>query len=265
MTNQISSSKLELDQVTLLAVTSVNIEATLQALEACQRRICFAKCMLLTHQPPPRSIPELETVSIPKLSSAADYSQFMLGHLADYVSTSHCLVVQWDGHVVDAARWNPQFLEYDYIGASWPQFTDGHDVGNGGFSLRSRRLLEACRSATFTNSHPEDLAIGRTNRQRLEAQGLKFAPREVADRFSAERASAPDKAFGFHGAWHMPRILGADLFWEVYQSLENRTPVYHDLGNIMSQVAKHPHGLKRSLVLGWHLLRHSMAGAGKTP
>jgi hypothetical protein len=68
--------------------------------------------------------------------------------------------------VFDAARWRDAFLEYDYIGASWLQFDDG----NGGFSLRTRRLMELCRDPAFVPVHPEDLAIGRTNRAWLESQ-----------------------------------------------------------------------------------------------
>ena len=98
--------------------------------------------------------------------------------------------------------------------------TDGLDVGNGGFSLRSRRLLEICRSPQFLFSHPEDVAIGRHNRPWLVAQGVRFAPRELADSFSAERASSVKAAFGFHGVWHMPQLIGADRFWEAYCELD---------------------------------------------
>lgn len=245
------SAQLDLPEVTLIAATSINVEATLLAIEACQERVRFAACKLLTHQPPARTVPGLEVVITPRLTTSEQYSRFMLGGLVEHVDTSHCLIVQWDGHVVDPSRWNPQFLEHDYVGASWPQFGDGHDVGNGGFSLRSRRLLEVCREPQFTPSHPEDVAIGRRNRPWLEAQGLRFASRELADTFSAERASSLETAFGFHGVWHMPQLIGADRFWEIYRGLEDRHSVYHDGAAIMRQLAGTPHGLRRCLQMGW--------------
>lgn len=248
------SAQLDLPEVTLIAATSINVEATLLAIEACQERVHFAACKLLTHQPPARTVPGLEVVITPRLETSEQYSRFMLGGLVEHIDTSHCLIVQWDGHVVDPGRWNPQFLEHDYVGASWPQFGDGHDVGNGGFSLRSCRLLQACRAPQFTPSHPEDVAIGRSNRRWLESQGLRFAPRELADTFSTERASSLEKAFGFHGVWHMPQLIGADRFWDIYSCLEDRSTVYHDQGAIMRKLAGHPHGLRRCLKMGWNRL-----------
>ena len=48
--------------------------------------------------------------------------------------------------MLDGAAWRPEFLDYDYIGAVWPHVLDKYNVGNGGFSLRSKALLEACRA-----------------------------------------------------------------------------------------------------------------------
>jgi hypothetical protein len=244
-------ARLDLPQVTLISATSINLEATLQAIEACQSHVRFASCKLLTHEKPARTLPALEVVTTPRLGSAENYSRLLLTELARHVDTSHCLVVQWDGYVVNPERWNPAFLDYDYIGASWPQFTDGHDVGNGGFSLRSRRLLEACRSDQFKPSHPEDVAIGRHNRGWLEAQGLRFAPRAVADDFAAERRGSPEHTFGFHGVWHMPALVGADRFWDLYCGLEDRSSVHQDRGAIMRGMAAQPHGFRRCVKIGW--------------
>jgi hypothetical protein len=253
------ASRLALPQVTLLAVTSVNVSATLAALEASMTRIAFGAAKLLTNCDLGLLPPGLEHVPIAPLRSAREYSEFVLTRLADHVATSHALLVQWDGHVLDARHWRPEFLEYDFLGASWPQFSDGWDVGNGGFSLRSRRLIEACCSAAFKPGHPEDLAISRTNRHWLEAQGLRFAPRELADAFSAERAGNRERAFGFHGVWHMPAILGPERFWNMYCGLEDRTSVYQDLGTIMEQIAGHRRGWRRCLKLGGDKMRAKLA------
>src|SRR5918993_121816 len=153
-----------LPAVTLCAAASVNVEATLAALSACVEQIDFGECLLFTDVEVEPSQPEVRVVRISRLASAEAYSKFLLERLVDYVGTSHCLIVQWDGFVLNADGWAPEFLSYDYIGAPWPQFPDGQDVGNGGFSLRSRKLLEACRDSSFCSGHPEDVVVCRVNR-----------------------------------------------------------------------------------------------------
>lgn len=240
-------TRLSLPQVTVCAVTSVNVAATLRALEACLAQADFGACLLLTNAPVPPVDPRIRMVPIAPLESAAAYSDFILRRLPDHVATSHCLVVQWDGHIVDAGRWEDAFLDHDYIGASWPQFDDGHDVGNGGFSLRSRRLMEACRSPQFRAAHPEDVAIGRTNRAWLEAQGLRFAPRALADRFSAERTGDARAAFGYHGVFNMPRALGIAGFWQAYCQLDHRGTVKTDFWPLLRAVGHGKGGLGRMI------------------
>lgn len=243
-----ATPRLVLPQVTLLAVTSVNVPATLAAIERSMAQVVFGAVKLLADHAP--ALPEgVEWVRIAPLASASDYSDFVLEQLADHVATSHCLLVQWDGHVLHGDRWRPEFLDYDYIGASWPQFMDGHDVGNGGFSLRSRALLEACRSPGFRPSHPEDIAIGRDNRAWLEARGLRFAPRALADAFSAERSGDPDATFGYHGIWHMPRLLGRQAFWDIYSTLDERTSARHDFRSLLWQLACGRDGIGRAVTL----------------
>lgn len=239
-------TRLSLPEVTVCAVTSVNVEATLYALRKCLEQVEFADCMLLTDIPVRSGHPDIRVVPIGRLESSRDYSHFMLANLADHVETSHCLVVQWDGFLLDAAQWRPEFLDYDYIGATWPQFDDGHNVGNGGFSLRSRKLVEACRHPLFASAHPEDVAIGRTNRRWLESQGFRFAPCELADAFAAERTGRLDSAFGFHGIFNMPTALGVDAFWEVYRGLDDRSTLAKDFGSILKEVQRGTQPVSRS-------------------
>jgi hypothetical protein len=240
-----SRDRLALPQVTLCAVTSVNVKATVRALEACLDQVAFAECKLLTDAAVETHDPEIHITPIGRLGSSEAYSDFLLSKLLDHVETSHCLIVQWDGHVLDARRWQPEFLNYDYIGASWPQFQDGHNVGNGGFSLRSRKLMEACQAREFRQHHPEDVAIGRTNRDWLEAQGIRFAPRELADRFAAERAGDLKASFGYHGVFNMPRTLGAEVFWDVYRELDDRSSIRHDFASIIKAMRHGPSSLGR--------------------
>ncbi|OYU75419.1 MAG: hypothetical protein CFE32_14375 [Alphaproteobacteria bacterium PA3] len=241
--------RLELPQITLVAVTSVNVAATVIALERSMAQIAFGAVRLIADHAPEDLPSGVEWVPIAPLASASAYSSFILERLADHIATSHCLLVQWDGHIIHPQRWRPEFLDQDYIGAAWPQFDDGHDVGNGGFSLRSRALLEACRAPGFHPSHPEDLAIGRANRAWLESQGLRFAPPALADAFSSERQGDPTVSFGFHGIWHMPRLLGRDAFWRIYSNLDERTSARHDFRSLLWQVARGRGGIGRAMTL----------------
>lgn len=250
--------KLTLPQVTLCAASSVNVAATIRALETSLTQIDFATCKLFTDAQVTPDHPAIMVVPIARITSSEAYSEFLLSHMVDHVDTPHCLVAQWDGHVIDAGRWRAEFLDYDYIGASWPQFADGHDVGNGGFSLRSRRLMELCRAMEFTAFHPEDMAIGRGNRAWLEGRGMLFAPPALADLFSTERAGDLTKSFGYHGVWHMPRVIGVEAFWDIYRTLDDRGTARHDLAVIMKQVAQGRGGLLRALRLIVDHVRGSM-------
>lgn len=247
------SPRLRLENVILCAVSSSNLKATVAAMKASLVQIEFAEALLFTDREPASlgldAACEIRVIQIDPIRSSEAYSRFMLHDLADHIRASHALIVQWDGHVIDAGRWQDAFLEYDYIGASWPQFDDGYDVGNGGFSLRSRRLMEACRAPDFKAHHPEDLAIGRTNRAMLEERGLKFAPTALADQFSAERTGDPANTFGYHGVFLMPHVLGANGFWQVYTALSDRATLWVDFAILFRAVLRGTGGIQRALVL----------------
>lgn len=250
---------LELPTVTLCAATSVNIEATVAAITASMGQVLFGDVVLFTDSETVVLPQGARAVRIPPMRSGRDYSEFLVDHLVDHVRTDHCLVVQWDGFVTNADEWDNDFIACDYIGAPWPQFSDEHKVGNGGFSLRSRRLLEACRSPGFVRSHPEDVAICRLNRDFLEREhGIVFATAETAARFAVERSLADGPTFGFHGVFNMVPILGADRFWEVYQSLTDQKAVFHDYALVMRQLGSGENLRNRRMHLTLDLLKRSL-------
>jgi hypothetical protein len=124
------------------------------------------------------------------------------------VRTSHVLVTQWDGFVVEPWAWTNTFLAYDYVGAPWPEQPEARAVGNGGFSLRSRRLLAAGMDLRIDDEHPEDIALCRTYRTLLEREhGVTFAPLALAKRFAYENDDSQGASFGFHGVYNLPRVL----------------------------------------------------------
>lgn len=181
---------LHLPNVTLIGVDS-NYERLKTAFDLSTAHIQFADVKLLHN---------------PAISSKQAYSLFCIRELAKHVTTDYMLVIQWDGYVLNWKTWNPEWLKWDYIGAPWEWYTDGMQVGNGGFSLRSRRLMEVCAQESCFNAvyHPEDDAICRQRRKYLEVQhNIKFAPVEVARTFSIEGYRSLNKTwtkeFGFHG------------------------------------------------------------------
>jgi hypothetical protein len=171
----------------------------------------------------------IEWVRIEPFSLEASFND-QLSHLTldvvpRAVNTEFNLLIQADGYAVNVDAWTNAFFEYDYIGATWPKECEGRNVGNGGFSWRSKKLYQAIidlRSKysiedflqgssidetwfdKFSGrSIPEDNLIGKVYRPTLErVYGIRFAPSELADQFSIEtNANSPwiGQSFGFHG------------------------------------------------------------------
>lgn len=238
--------KLNLSDVTLCAVSSVNVEATIFAMIKSMEGIDFGAKILLTDVDINAEQYGIRVIPIDRIDSSIKYSEFILQKLVDYIDNRHCLLVQWDGFVTHCTNWNAKFLEYDYVGAPWPQFNDGCDVGNGGFSIRSRRLLEFCRQSNFIQSHPEDVCICRVNRTFLEDHGMRFPNAHIASQFSYERCGEFGKSFGFHGVFNMIEAIGVDKFWYLYQGLDDRSTLRHDARRIFWQLVHGGKGLRRS-------------------
>lgn len=195
------ANKPSLPNVTLMIVDCVNYPEAMLSFEHCRSYFDFGDAKVLTHF----DINEPHIVKIPKISSIQEYSIFMVKDLANYFTTDFVLVAQWDGFIWNANMWNDEFLKYDYIGAAWPGellfpgVPKKFNVGNGGFSIRSKRLQDFMRDNfdNMTTHHAEDVMICQLNRAYLEASGFTFAPKELADKFSWECGPKMD-AFGVH-------------------------------------------------------------------
>ncbi|MCH4151324.1 MAG: hypothetical protein LKF30_05175 [Sphingobium sp.] len=209
--------------VTLVAVTSVAINATIRAIKKCQDEASFGSILLLSDRFPSQIMEGVEFEMINPIKSREDYSKFIIKDLARYIRTTHALLVQWDGYILDGFRWQDKFLDYDYIGAPWPHFSDRYVVGNGGFSLRSKKLLEACRNLPLKNGEPEDVLICRHYREYLEqTHALRFAPEHLARQFAYERMEKIGTEFGFHGVFNMFRDMPSAEFSAILATLEPR-------------------------------------------
>lgn len=213
----VMNEKLNLSDVTLVGATSIEIEATHAALLHSMRDISFGAVKLLSPVPPAALDPRVEYHPTPAIDLFG-YSRLILEDLNAHVETGHCLIVQADGFVIDPARWEDAFLAHDYIGAPWPdsvptrgtqRFQFGKNrVGNGGFSLRSKKLLETTAKLRFDDLNfplkSEDVLICHYLYDEMRAAGIRFAPPELAARFSIESPDGLygqtfDTVFGFHG------------------------------------------------------------------
>ena len=201
---------IDLPGVTLACVDTVNHALALRALDLSRAGIRFARTVLVTDGLPGdvTAPPGIAIETIEPLRSREAYSQFVLKRLLPHVGTAHVLLVQWDGYVVNPPAWDSAFADTDYLGARWFWHEDGHDVGNGGFSLRSRRLLEALQDPRIELTDAEDVTICRTFRSLLERDhGIRFGSAALADRFAFEAAYPIGRPFGFHGLYNFCRVV----------------------------------------------------------
>lgn len=187
-----------LHDVTLCCIDCVRPELALRAMRLSRAQCDFAASILLTSES--CDAEGIEVRRIAKLDGVEAYSHFVQKQLVQHVETPFVLVVQWDGWVLDGAMWEDGFRAFDYIGAPWWWRPEGKQVGNGGFSLRSRRLLATLAQDHVPLSHPEDYVIGDVWRPALEQAGVRFADPDTARRFSVESTPdlSPEPSFGFH-------------------------------------------------------------------
>lgn len=64
-----------------------------------------------------------------------DFENFFVRELPWLVKTDYYLTFQWDGFIINPLNWNPNWLNYDFIGG-------GHRLQNGGFSLRKTEVMK---------------------------------------------------------------------------------------------------------------------------
>jgi len=227
--------KLELDNVTICAVDCLTPELAARAILKSSEHIGFGKRILFTDS---EIYGDFETKIIPKISSKAAYSEFLIKHLNLFIETDFALIVQWDGYVIYPHCWKNEFLQYDYIGAKWGWYEEGFNMGNGGFSLRSKRLLNAIVDPQFIFSPQinEDELICRNNRNFLETKKhISFAPLNIADQFSYERTHPNNFTLGFHGLFNLWRHEQDDEVIKITLQLPSQVFLSREYLELMGQ------------------------------
>jgi hypothetical protein len=202
-----------LKNITLISIADKRYSRkTKMAMKYCEKQAFFFDSILIEKD-------EINEIS---------YSKFCINELTNHIKSDYCLVVQWDGFIINGDLWTDKFLNYDYIGSPWG-FPDDcrNKIGNGGFSLRSKKFLEISSSIqyepynyeTYTPLQlydrkiaPEDWFLCYGNYYNLINRGIKFPPIELAYKFSVEHPSQVKqfnrekletyKSFGFHGSFN---------------------------------------------------------------
>lgn len=200
-------SKLQLPTVTLLCADCVWPFLAVKVLEHCKQKADFGAVKLLTSLS--TDYPHIE---IMPLNSLVAYSIFMLTRVHEYIETEHVLIVQRDGFILNPGSFDVRWLELDYIG---PLFVQYDKVGSGGFSLRSRKLMqETARLCPKWDGSQEEADIVQSLVHYYEdgvismgpiSKKIKIATKEQAADFAQGGNRNPvyfrEKPFGWHRTW----------------------------------------------------------------
>lgn len=213
------------EQLTIVSIHGhTDGSATLPSITRSMRELPGARGLLISPAKPnnlPENIEWKECGSF----DYRGYSTFVMHCLHTYIDTDFCLIVQDDGWVLDGNNWRDDYYTYDYIGGithaglvgntlhlgfEWVNHKDPILVLNGGFSLRSKRLLEAPSKYGIVQTYSEEIHIWNEDiqfsclkRGVFESLGFKYAPNSVAKYFSMEHI-APK----FHDDMDFSKLLG---------------------------------------------------------
>jgi len=206
---------LKLDNVTLIALTSIKLDKTIKALEHSSKGIEWGAVKLVSDVKPDNLPDTITHEHCPKMSSIDEWNYAAIYELGKHVDTEFAMLIHDDGFVVNPDSWRDEFLDYDYIGAPWPLPNDDFSyrakdgelirVGNS-VSLRSKRLIDLpveldLEWKPFHGYYNEDGFIAVNYRHVYIEHGMKYAYMDVAKHFSHETMIpeiAGIRPFAFH-------------------------------------------------------------------
>tara|TARA_R110000868_G_scaffold355201_2_gene616615 strand:- start:4760 stop:6160 length:1401 start_codon:yes stop_codon:yes gene_type:complete len=194
----------KIERTTLCLVDCYNYGSAVASLQKSMAQCEFERVIFLTNIE--IEVEGAEVIQIPSISSTQQYSNFILRELYKYVTTDFVLITQHDGWILDGEQFDDRLYDYDYAGSVWPE-RDGLTVGNGGFSFRSKKLLETVANDPMIMDNKgivqEDVTICRVYRGYLEQKyELKWATEELCFRFAFELIPPQQPTFGFHNFFH---------------------------------------------------------------
>lgn len=187
----------KLENVTLVCVSTIDIEKAIHALRESCKGIQWHSVKLLTSIGMYDEEKQIDIVNIGKKFKTIDeWNYFIFYDLHKHIGSDFICLIHPDGWVVNPDKWSNTFLDWDFCGAPWPAGlhfdTSGNEVRVGNsVSIRSKRLLELpSKLGLVWEPHDgntnEDTAICVHYRQHFIDAGMTFAPIELAVRFSQE-------------------------------------------------------------------------------
>ena len=270
--------------MTFSHITIVNIDGRHGELNAAQlslahsaRELPGAQVLLLSPQRPKNLLQGIEHIPIQPLGYL-EYGLFVLYALHRFIRTEFALIVQDDGWVLNGDAWREEYCNYDYIGApshlgrvlsrgtatyftkfQWVEHLPDDAVRvdfvmNGGFSLRSKKLLQAPTVLGLpfvlpavsgvtgppyemhwaSNSNLEDVQLCIDMRSALEQSGIRFAPLDIARNFAFEHLW-----LALHRGLDFSQVLGHHSRVRKLASLDPLTIVYQlterDVGAVVGE------------------------------
>jgi hypothetical protein len=213
------------DQLTIVSVYGHNDgSGALPSITHSMKQLPGSKGLLLSRAKPVGLPDNIEWKQV-GIIDYLQYSVFMMHCLQHHIKTDYCLVVQDDGWVLNGENFKEKYYDYDYIGApshcgrvgdqfllgfAWTKHRKRTVVQNGGFSLRSKKFLQACnefgivhKQANDIHNWNEDAQLTAIYRKDLEFCGLKYAPEKIAKDFSIEYVGPK-----FHDGFDFKRLVG---------------------------------------------------------
>lgn len=238
---------MQLPNITLVAVATTDVEATVKALMHSMKEISFDQVLLISNYNPEPDNAMYSYHKIQPFKSVGDWGRFIVFDLHNYISTEHVILIHADGFIVNPDKWCEDFRRFDYIGAPWPMPKDSYSyrdhlgniirVGNS-VSLRSLKLLRLpstlnldWKDADHGFFH-EDGFLCVQNRHILSKHDIKFAPFSVACNFSREATLDENRhiePFAFH------KWKGKN---KKYPDFRKRMPIYMQVFDMTNRLMK---------------------------
>lgn len=202
---------LNLSSVTLVMIETICHDLAKIAVEDCLKHAEFGEVLVFSDKH--LGIKGASQIKVENWLSKLGWSEWLWYGVPEYVKTPQALLLQWDAGICKPECWKDEFLNFDYIGAPWGWHPDDMNVGNSGFSLRSKRLQDCLvkNKDLYPVSDPEDVALCRIHRRAMEKKGFKWPDQYTAFDFAFENQRLQSlQHFGYHGIWNWSYVLDPD-------------------------------------------------------
>src|ERR1700722_13511033 len=156
--------KVNLKDVTLVCIDTLRPQAGANSIDICHHCCNFAATLFYTDVKDKLTSSKVTQIDCGKIDSLLAYNRFLSDYAWRHVQTTHMMLCQWDGFVIDPRNWDWEWMRLDFIGGSthhkyWKQ----QSINSGGFSMRSVKLMKNVSVLNpFVGMYHEDVMITET-------------------------------------------------------------------------------------------------------